>query len=107
MRPDTSHWRDSDRYDFYDSLSVEGLAWECLRRSEPYQEHFAELAAMNAETNPYTDDAQHLWGLRFPGATEPLHAPATGHLVAARQSCRSAHRHRAVVPAVAASARAC
>lgn len=107
MRPDISQWSDSDRYDFYDSLSVEGLAWECLRRSESYQEHFAELAAMNAETHPYTDDAQHLWGLRFPGATEPFHARTTGRLVAARQSGRAAHRHRAVVPAVAASARAC
>ena len=107
MRPDTSQWSESDRYEFYDSLSVEGLAWECLRRSEPYQEHFAELAAMNAETNPYTDDAQHLWGLRFPGATEPFHTRTTGRLVAARQSGRSTHRLRAVVPAVTASARAC
>lgn len=106
MRPDTSHWNDNDRYEFYDNLSVEGLAWECLRRSEPYQEHFAELAEMNAEASPYSDEAQRLWGLRFPGPAKPLRDPATGHLVAARQSRRAARRHRAVVPAVTAFARA-
>lgn len=107
MRPDTSQWSDHDRYAFYDHLSVEGLAWECLRRSKPYQDHYAELTAADAEASPCSDEAQRLWGLRFPGATEPFRARTTGHLVAARQSGRSAHRHRPVVPAVAASARAC
>lgn len=33
MKPDTSRWRDQNQYEFYDDLSVEGVAWECLRRN--------------------------------------------------------------------------
>ena len=43
MRPDTSNWRDDRSYDFLDALPIEGLAWECLRRHLPYQDHYATL----------------------------------------------------------------
>jgi len=91
VRPDTSHWRDGRRYEFFDTLSVEGLAWECLRRFERYQEHYGELLAMKAEDHPYSTDAQRHWGLRFPGSSEPFRASSGRPMVAARQSGGLAH----------------
>ncbi|MFG1193465.1 transcriptional regulator domain-containing protein, partial [Xanthobacter flavus] len=43
MKPDTSRWREDASYVYFDTLSVEGLAWECLRRDETYQEHYQSL----------------------------------------------------------------
>jgi len=95
VRPDTSQWRDSSRYSIFDTLSVEDIAWECLRRSEPYQEHFGELVAINAEGQPFSTEVQHRWGLRFPGTSEPVGARSGRHLVAARQPSRVVCRPRA------------
>ncbi|MER8646566.1 DUF6499 domain-containing protein [Mesorhizobium sp. M1252] len=67
MRPDTSHWRDNDSYDYFDTLPIEGLAWECLRRHEPYQRHYQALLTTRAEKAPFQPETQRLWGLRFPG----------------------------------------
>ena len=67
MRPDTSNWRDDRSYDFFDTLPIEGLAWECLRRYRPYQDDYASLVDAGAETQPLPDDRQQRWGLRFPG----------------------------------------
>ncbi|WP_457153660.1 transcriptional regulator domain-containing protein [Mesorhizobium sp. P5_C1] len=67
MRPDTSHWRDNASYDYFDTLPVEGLAWECLRRHEPYQRHYQALLTTRAEKAPFHLETQRLWGLRFPG----------------------------------------
>lgn len=52
MMPDTSGWRERSRYDYLDDLSVEGLAWECLRRNEGYQTAYAELVAEGEEASP-------------------------------------------------------
>ncbi|MEZ5801964.1 MAG: DUF6499 domain-containing protein [Rhizobiaceae bacterium] len=49
MRPDTSNWRDDRSYDFFDTLPIEGLAWECLRRYRPYQDDYARLVDAGAE----------------------------------------------------------
>ena len=65
MRPDTSDWRDDSRYDYFDSLPVEGLAWECLRRFVPYQELYSGLVNAATEAAPLPKDAEQLWGLRF------------------------------------------
>ncbi|MFG1193457.1 transcriptional regulator domain-containing protein, partial [Xanthobacter flavus] len=43
MKPDTSRWREDASYGYFDALSVEGLAWECLRRDEAYQDHYQSL----------------------------------------------------------------
>ncbi|WP_348643114.1 DUF6499 domain-containing protein [Mesorhizobium sp. B2-3-4] len=67
MRPDTSHWRDNASYDYFDILPIEGLAWECLRRHEPYQRHYQALLTARAENAPFLPETQRLWGLRFPG----------------------------------------
>ncbi|MER8822745.1 DUF6499 domain-containing protein [Mesorhizobium sp. M0991] len=67
MRPDTSHWRDNDSYDYFDTLPIEGLAWECLRRHEPYQRHYQALLTTRAENAPFHPEAQRQWGLRFSG----------------------------------------
>ena len=63
MKPDTSRWRETNTYDFFDRLPVEGLAWECLRRHEPYQQHYQALVAAKAESAPFSPDAQRQWGL--------------------------------------------
>lgn len=81
MKPDTSRWRDGDAYAFFDRLSIEGLAWECLRRHEPYQQHFRALVKIGRESVALSPDAQRRWGLRFPGATRFVGAHTRGALV--------------------------
>lgn len=88
MRPDTSDWRNESSYDFFDALPIEGLAWECLRRHGPYQDHYARLVAASAETLPLPDDAQRRWGLRFRGQAQSFGGAATGGVVAREQPGR-------------------
>ncbi|MFG1384617.1 transcriptional regulator domain-containing protein, partial [Xanthobacter versatilis] len=52
MKPDTSRWREDASYDYFDTLSVEGLAWECLRRDETYQEHYQSLVKAGSDADP-------------------------------------------------------
>ena len=86
MRPDTSDWRNDHSYDFFDTLPIEGLAWECLRRYVPYQDYYGDLLRANTETLPLPYDVQRCWGLRFRGKTEPFRGPATGGVVGIRRS---------------------
>ena len=86
MGPDTSKWRNQDSYDFYDELSVEGIAWECLRRDLGYQASFADIVTQKAVRAPFEEEAQHRWGLRFSGRPEALHPRSARNLVASRQS---------------------
>lgn len=81
MKPDTSHWREQHSYDFFDDLTNEGLAWECLRRQEQYQRRYRALAAANADTAPLSIGDQRRWGLRFPCAAKPLRVRANRLLV--------------------------
>ncbi|RAZ89613.1 hypothetical protein DPM33_17985 [Mesorhizobium hawassense] len=67
MKPNTSRWGDDNSYDFFDSLPIEGLAWECLRRSNSYQRHYLALVRSGAETKPFPTEVQRRWGLRFRG----------------------------------------
>lgn len=69
MKPDTSHWREGAAYDYFDTLSVEGLAWECLRRDEAYQALYRNLVRDNLEAVPLPKEVEQRWGLRFRGAT--------------------------------------
>ncbi|WP_245464304.1 MULTISPECIES: DUF6499 domain-containing protein [unclassified Mesorhizobium] len=85
MKPDTSRWRDNTSYDFFDSLPVEGLAWECLRRWNSYQRLYAALARSGAETQPFPTEAQKRWGLRFRRPSRPVRVDAGRSVVA---SCR-------------------
>jgi hypothetical protein len=86
MGPDTSKWRNEDSYDFYDELSVEGIAWECLRRDLDYQARFADIVTQKAVRAPFEEEAQHRWGLRFSGRPKALQLGSAGDMVAARQS---------------------
>lgn len=86
MKPDTSNWRERFSYDVFDALSIEGLAWECLRRDEPYQRLYHSLVKAKAETEPLPQEAERRWGLRFPGPSGPLRNRPAGGLVAFRQS---------------------
>ena len=86
MGPDTSKWRNQDSYDFYDELSVEGIAWECLRRDLGYQASFADIVTQRAERAPFEEEAQHRWGLRFSGRPKALNSQSARNLVTSRQS---------------------
>ncbi|WP_373280353.1 transcriptional regulator domain-containing protein [Novosphingobium naphthalenivorans] len=100
MRPDTSDWRNDSSYEFFDSLPIEGLAWECLRRSHPYQEHYANLVDAGAETLPLPHEAQQRWGLRFSGKTRPFRCRANGGVVAVERSNRRLPDAPAKLPAL-------
>lgn len=82
MRPDTSLWRDNASYDYFDTLTIEGLAWECLRRHEPYQRHYQALLTTRADKAPFNPEAQRQWGLRFPGLAGFVGVGARRFLVA-------------------------
>ena len=100
MRPDTSNWRDDRSYDFFDTLPIEGLAWECLRRYRPYQDDYARLVDAGAETQPLPDDRQQRWGLRFPCKTRSFCPTATSGVVAAERSRRNLSDSTAELSAV-------
>ena len=104
MGPDTSKWRNQDAYDFYDELSVEGIAWECLRRDLDYQARFADIVTQKAERAPFEEEAQHRWGLRFSGRPKALHPRPAGDLVTARQSGHRASGRGTRFPAALAAA---
>lgn len=86
MKPDTSRWRDQNQYEFYDDLSVEGVAWECLRRNKVYQVGFDDIVAQGDGYLPFADGAQNRWGLRFPGEPRTFRTRSTRDLVTCRQS---------------------
>ncbi|WP_292156244.1 DUF6499 domain-containing protein [Mesorhizobium sp.] len=85
MKPDTSRWRDHNSYDFFDSLPIEGLAWECLRRSGSYQRHYLALVREGSERDPFPTEAQKRWGLRFRGPTRLVRIDARRSVVASSQ----------------------
>lgn len=103
MKPDTSHWREQHSYDFFDDLTNEGLAWECLRRQEQYQRRYRALVADHADNSPLSLGDQRRWGLRFPRAAKPLRVRANRLLVSrgcpvgvdAHAGARSPFRHLA------------
>lgn len=86
MKPDTSRWRDRHSYDFFDDLTVEGLAWECLRRDETYQLFYRNLVHSGMVEEPLSRAVEHRWGLRFCRQAGALIKNATGILVARRRS---------------------
>ena len=100
MRPDTSDWRNDSSYEFFDTLPIEGLAWECLRRSSPYQDHYTSLVDAGAETLPLPHEAQQRWGLRFPRNARPFRGGATGGVGAIEQSSRRLADAPAKLPAL-------
>ncbi|WP_292631604.1 DUF6499 domain-containing protein [Mesorhizobium sp.] len=102
MRPDTSRWRDNDSYDYFDTLPIEGLAWECLRRHEPYQRHYQALLTTKTEKAPFPPETQRLWGLRFPGQAGFVRLSARRFLVARRRSSCDFSRAGAGIPVVLA-----
>lgn len=104
MGPDTSKWRNQDSYDFYDELSVEGIAWECLRRDLDYQAHFADIVTQKAVRAPFEEEAQHRWGLRFSGGPKAFHPGPARNLVTSRQSGHRASGRGTRLPAVLAAA---
>lgn len=92
MKPDTSRWRDNISYEFFDDLPIEGLAWECLRRSDAYQRHYLAIVREGTEREPFSTEAQERWGLRFRGPTRPVSIDARRSVVTACRS-RGGDRH--------------
>ncbi|GGZ32596.1 DUF2285 domain-containing protein [Asticcacaulis endophyticus] len=66
MYIDTTQWRSGRRYDFFDTLPANGLAWECLRRNEDYQKDFAEVQSDVCKDEPARHDIANRWGLLSP-----------------------------------------
>ncbi|MFG1326944.1 transcriptional regulator domain-containing protein [Xanthobacter autotrophicus] len=89
MKPDTSRWREDASYVYFDALSVEGLAWECLRRDETYQEHYQSLVKAGSDADPLPREVEQRWGLRFRRAAISLRRGTERPVVA---GCRSGHR---------------
>lgn len=89
MQPDISHWRSADRYDYMDALSVEGLAWECLRRNTGYQKDFARYLRSTGDKAQIDDAIASRWGLRFRRETEPAEHHPAGVVDRAGRSRRS------------------
>ncbi|AZO31498.1 MULTISPECIES: DUF6499 domain-containing protein [unclassified Mesorhizobium] len=85
MKLDTSHWRDNSSYEFFDDLPIEGLAWECLRRSGSYQRHYLALVREGIERDPFPTEAQKRWGLRFRGPARLVRVDARRPVVTSRQ----------------------
>ncbi|WGD29702.1 DUF6499 domain-containing protein [Ancylobacter sp. WKF20] len=100
MKPDTSRWRDSRTYDYFDDLSVEGLAWECLRRDPSYQQAYRDLVNADRATAPLPAEVEHRWGLRFRGQSLAPRDPSARPLVPADQPGRH-HPYRASRPTAA------
>ncbi|MER9316321.1 DUF6499 domain-containing protein [Mesorhizobium sp. M0659] len=93
MKPNTSGWRDNNSYDFFDRLPIEGLAWECLRRSQSYGRRFQRLVLAGLENEPLPVEDQRRWGLRFPGPTGHVRPDAKRFVVAfCRSGCAGSHR---------------
>ncbi|MER9713296.1 DUF6499 domain-containing protein [Mesorhizobium sp. M0174] len=92
MKPNTSRWRDNNSYDFFDSLPIEGLAWECLRRSDAYHRAYLGLVHSRTEREPFPAEAQKRWGLRFPGTARPF-GPGARRLVVASGGSRGVGSH--------------
>ena len=100
MKLDTSHWRDNSSYEFFDELPIEGLAWECLRRSDSYQRHYLALVREGIERDPFPTEAQKRWGLRFRGPARPVRVGARCSMVASCRSCRCGPHPVAGLPVV-------
>lgn len=92
MKPDTSRWRDNTSYDYFDNLSVEGLAWECLRRDEAYQNHYQSIVTTGTDAEPLPQEVELRWGLRFRGTTLAHRCGADRPVDGARQPGRRASR---------------
>lgn len=82
MVPDTSAWRDTQAYAYFDDLALDGLAWECLRRNPDYQRDMRQ-AATQVATGETPASITQTWGLRFRHQTQPL-SHFGGHLLVAR-----------------------
>lgn len=90
MKPDTSRWRDARSYDHFDDLSVEGLAWECLRRDPAYQQAYRQREKADQNAEPLDKEGEKRWGLRFRGGSDLVSCRADDLLVAEPQPCRRA-----------------
>lgn len=67
MTPDRPDWRVSSDYDYFDDLSVEELAWECLRRNPHYRTTYEALIKTGNRDATELDEVARSWGLRFRG----------------------------------------
>ncbi len=65
MVPDTSQWRSTTAYDYFDRLPAAGLAWECLRRNSAYQADYAESLDQSHDSMQTGTLLSKRWGLRF------------------------------------------
>lgn len=98
MRPDTSRWREPASYAYFDELSVEGLAWECLRRDTSYQEHYQSLVKAGTDAEPLPREVEQRVGLRFRRPARAVRLGAGRPVVASRRPGCPALRPTAGIP---------
>ena len=74
MKPDTREWNKPSNYDPIDTMEVNGVAWEFLRRNRQYQADYKDSTLREPEpAESETNDIQSSpgngispkWGLRF------------------------------------------
>ena len=79
------NWRNESDYDYFDTLDLGGLAWECVRRNARYRAAFPAMSRRSALT----------WGLRFPCRSSARREQCDGALDARGGSGRRDRHHRA------------
>ena len=57
-------WRSSAAYDRAQDAELTGLAWECLRRNESFEQDHQNAPSQDA---PVTEEFRTRWGLCFRG----------------------------------------
>jgi hypothetical protein len=81
MVPESSMWHEASGYQYFDTLTLEDVAWEALRRNRAYQSDFQTLyPCSNFEQRQAEICSQ--WGLRFrslPKAIGPKGYSLLGH----------------------------
>lgn len=98
MRPDTSRWREPASYAYFDELSIEGLAWECLRRDTSYQQDYQSLVKAGTDAEPLPQEVEQRVGLRFRRPACAVRPGAGRPVVARRRPGRPALRPTAGIP---------
>ena len=95
----SSDWRVGSRYDYFDDLAPEQVAFEFLRRHPDYAPSYRRLKRAcrdSAEPAPAPFSAR--WGLRFRGRSGEPNRPSLDHLDAGAQSTLGDSHRSACTP---------
>lgn len=60
------NWRSSAAYQYTESITAAGFAWEYLRRDDDYHRDFDSITRIEDPPTERLDEFSERWGLRFP-----------------------------------------